>query len=108
MSADLQVGVALEHPAEDQVPHRPVGEPGELDQHDGPRHLEVAVVGDPAAAVDIDDDSELLAQLPQGLVDGVPQGCELDPGGTAGRRIPAKGQMVDRPADLGDARRRSG
>src|ERR1700678_3167725 len=42
---DLQVRMTLQHSPEDQVPDRPVREPGNLDQHDGPGHLVVAVVG---------------------------------------------------------------
>ena len=48
--------MAFEHAAEDQVPHRAVREPRELDQHDGPRRFVLAEVGEAAARVDVEDD----------------------------------------------------
>ena len=78
---DVEGGVPLEDAAEDEMPDGPVGEPRQLDQHDGPGHLGVAVVGDAATAVDVDDHPELLAELPQRLVVRVPQGRQPRAGG---------------------------
>ena len=98
-----ETGMAFEHSAEDQVPQGSVGEPGKLDQHDRPRRLQIAVVGDPAPAVDIERDVSLLAQLPQRLVVGVPQRPEVRVGRDGGQEDPAEHvHLVVRPADLGD------
>ena len=51
---EAQRRVALEHPGEDEVPDRAVAEPGDLDQHHGPRRLVLPVVGQRAAPVDVD------------------------------------------------------
>ena len=77
MRAMLQVRVAFEDPAEDQVPGRPVGEPGDLDEHDRPGDLVLAVVRYPAASVDVDYDAQLFAQVPKRLVDRFPKRGEL-------------------------------
>ena len=53
-----------------------MGEPGDLDEHDGPCHFVVAVIGDPSAAVNVDDDTEFLAKIPKRLVDRLPKWWE--------------------------------
>ena len=70
---DAQAGMALEHATEDQVPRGAMSEPRELDQHDRPRRLVLAEVGQAAPAVHVQDDVQLLAQVPKRFVSGIPQ-----------------------------------
>ena len=65
--------MALEHPGEDEVPDRAVAEPRDLDEHHGPGRLVLAVVGQRAAAVDVDRHVQVGAGLPQRLVVVLPQ-----------------------------------
>ena len=65
--------MTVEHPAEHEVPQGSVREPRQLDEHDRPRRVELAEVGHPAAAVDVQREIELLAQVPERLVVGVPE-----------------------------------
>ena len=53
---ELQVWMAFEHPTEDQMPDRSVGEPGDLHEHYRSGHFVISVVRDPTASVDVDCD----------------------------------------------------
>ncbi len=100
---DPQAGVALEDAAEDEMPHGAMREPRELDQHDRPRGLVVTEVGQAAAAVNVQHDAELFAQVPERLVDRIPQG--RDRGVRRHVRQQDAAEHVDvllPPADLGE------
>ena len=96
--------MTLEHAPEDEVPHRAVREPRELDEHDRPRRFVLTEVGEAAARVDVADDVELLAEIPERLVVRVPQRQRArSSGGTFGSRIAAEDvHVLLGPADLVD------
>ena len=92
----------LQHPAEDQVPHRPVRKPRQLDQHHGPGHLGVAVVGQAGPAVDVHRHVELLAQRPHRLPRRIPQAGQVRSWRQRRQQDPPSGvDVLGRPPHLG-------
>jgi len=71
----------LEHAREDEVPHRSVGEPGQLDEHHGSGRLVVPVIGQATTTVDLDGDVELLTDAPERVVVRLPEAGQARVGG---------------------------
>ena len=95
--------MAFEHSTEDQVPHRAVREPRDLDEHDRARRFVLTEVGEPTAGVDVEDDVELFAQIPERLVDGIPQRRDRGVGRDAREHDAAEDvDVLLRPPDLGE------
>ena len=98
---DAQARVPFEHTAEDEVPRRAVRVPRELDEHDCSRRLGVSEVGQTAPGVDVQRDVELLAQVPERLVDRIPQWWDLGVGWDVGKQDPSEHvHVLPRPPDL--------
>ena len=100
---EAQRRVPLEHAGEDEVPDRAVAEPGDLNEHHGPRRFVLAVVGQRAAAVDVDRHVEIGTDLPQRLVVVLPQRRQVGIGRDGGQQNAAEGvEGLGGPAHLGD------
>ena len=97
---ELEVGVTLEHPGEDQHPQRAVGEEAGFDEEHPPRRGEGSVVGARVRGVVVDRHVELGTGRPDRFVRRVDERREAAVGWDPGEENAAEQVCLLRPADL--------